>query len=266
MPRVLWSLLLFPSPASTAICFWCGKPRGHGDRSSISRLSISSWTFTFPDGDHPVCSPVCPSGRLDGLHRSQGGLPSGSSPSGISPLPSLCGKWPSLPVHSSVFWPIHGPAGFLPSHGSCFRHSPFLGYSHEPIPRRPQSLLQDLRVVLDLCRELGIVVNLEKSILVPSQVVQYLGVVIDARSFVASPSPDSIARLRSTAGEFLSSADPPASIWLSLLGMLSSLSHLVPGGWLRMRSLQLCLHQSWDRVNQSTRIPWSQDCLWDLRW
>ena len=42
------------------------------------------------------------------------------------------------------------------------------------------SLLHDLRVVLDLCHELGIVVNPEKSHLEPSQVVQYLGVVIDA--------------------------------------------------------------------------------------
>ena len=50
-------------------------------------------------------------------------------------------------------------------------------------------------MVLDLCRELGIVINLEKSNLVPSQVVQYLGVVIDAHSFVASPSLDHIARL-----------------------------------------------------------------------
>ena len=33
-----------------------------------------------------------------------------------------------------------------------------------------------------------------------------------------------------------------------------------------MRSLQLCLHQSWDRVDQSTRIPWSPDCLQDLQW
>ena len=128
------------------------------------------------------------------------------------------------------------------------------------------SLLNDLLVVLDLCRELGIVVNPEKSHLEPSQVIQYLGVVIDAQSFRASPSPDRIARLRSTAGKFLSSADPPASTWLSLLGMLSSLSHLVPGGRLRVRSLQLCLHRSWNRVDQSTRIPWSPDCLRDLRW
>ena len=33
-----------------------------------------------------------------------------------------------------------------------------------------------------------------------------------------------------------------------------------------MRSIQLCLHRSWDREDQSIRIPWSQDCLRDLRW
>ena len=132
-----------------------------------------------------------------------------------------------------------------------------------------ESLLQDLQVVLSLCRELGIVINPEKSNLKPSQVVQYLGVIINAQTFVASPSPERISRLQSTAGVFLSSAAPPASLWLSLLGMLSSMAHLVPGGRLcilSLLSLQLCLHQSWDRVDQLTRIPWSPDCLRDLRW
>ena len=129
-----------------------------------------------------------------------------------------------------------------------------------------ESLLRDLRVVLDLCHELGIVVNPAKSHIVPSQVVQYLGVVVDSQSFWASPSPKRVARLRSTANEFLSCADPPASTWLSLLGILSSLSHLVPGGRLRVRSLQLCLHQAWDRVDQSVRIPWTPVCLRDLQW
>ena len=90
----------------------------------------------FPDGDHSVCTAFSPSGRLDGLHRSQGGLPTGSNPSGISPLPPLCGTRPSLSVHSAVLWPLHGPAGFHPGHGSCFRHSPFMGYLHASIPRR----------------------------------------------------------------------------------------------------------------------------------
>ena len=129
-----------------------------------------------------------------------------------------------------------------------------------------ESLLRDLSVVLDLCHELGIVVNPAKSHLVPSQIVQYLGVVVDLQSFWASPSPECVARLRSTAYAFLSCADPPASTWFSLLGMLSSLSHLIPGGRLRVRSLQLCLHRSWDRGDQSVGIPWTPDCLRDLQW
>ena len=112
-----------------------------------------------------------------------------------------------------------------------------------------EGLLRDLGVVLSLCRELGVVVNPEKSNFTPSQVVQYLGVVIDAQTFMASPSPDRVSRLLSTAREFLRSAAPPASLWQSLLGMLSSLSHLVPGGRLRMRSLQICLHRSCDRLD-----------------
>ena len=166
------------------------------------------------------------------------------------------------------------PQVFHTGHGSCFRHSPLLGYPHEAVPRRLARPVLFPRLspsrssggsrslpVLHLCRELGIVVNLEKSHLVPSQVVQYLGVVIDSRSFRASPSSERVARLRSTADAFLSCSDLPASTWLSLLGILSSLSHLVPGGRLRVRSLQLCLHRSWDREDQSVRIPWSQDCL-----
>ena len=51
-----------------------------------------------------------------------------------------------------------------------------------------EALLRDLGVVLSFCRELGIVVNPEKSDFSPSQVVQYLGVVIDFSAMV-HPSP-----------------------------------------------------------------------------
>ena len=129
-----------------------------------------------------------------------------------------------------------------------------------------ESLLRDLQTVLHLCHELGIVINPQKSNLVPSQVVQYLGVVIDATSFRASPSQERISRLQSTAAEFQSSASPPASLWLSLLGVLSSLAHLVPGGRLRMRSLQLCLHRSWNRQDLEAPVSASVECLRDLRW
>ena len=89
---------------------------------------------TFPDGDHSVCTAFSPSGRLDGLHQSP--APTGSRPPGISPLPLICGKRPSLSVHSAVFWPLHSPAGYHPGLGSCFRHFPFTGYSNASLPRQ----------------------------------------------------------------------------------------------------------------------------------
>ena len=128
------------------------------------------------------------------------------------------------------------------------------------------SLLGDLQTVLQLCHELGVVVNPQQSNLVPSQVVLYLGVVIDSASFRASPSAERISRLQSTAAEFQSCASPTVGLWLSLLGVLSSLAHLVPGGRLRMRSLQLCLHRSWDRQDLEAPVYKSMECLRDIQW
>ena len=52
-----------------------------------------------------------------------------------------------------------------------------------------QSLvLQVMDTVLQVCVDLGVVVNWEKSNLVPSQRVVYLGVILDSLSLRASPS------------------------------------------------------------------------------
>ena len=101
---------------------------------------------------------------------------------------------------------------------------------------------------------------------VPAQYVQYLGTVLDAQAFRASPSREHIDKLLSLDDVFLSSRLQPTSTWLSLLGTLSSLTHLVPGGRLCMRALQLTLHCSWDRLENSFLVSWSNDCLQDLRW
>ena len=87
------------------------------------------------DGDHPVCSPVCSSGRLDGLHRFEGSVPPGSDSSRISSLSTLCFQGSRLPVQRCVLWPLRSSTGLLLGHGSCFRHSPRYGYPHAPISR-----------------------------------------------------------------------------------------------------------------------------------
>ena len=120
--------------------------------------------------------------------------------------------------------------------------------------------------VLELCEDLGIVVNLEKSSLVPSQIVSYLGVRINSQTFQASPTPTRIEKFFSIVEEFLSSRRQSASFWRVLLGHLASLIHLVPSGRLCVRSLQLCLRDQWDFLDESQVILWDASSQEDLLW
>ena len=184
---------------------------------------------TLSDGDHPVCSPVGSSGRLDGLqvpvHPESRPFLRFVSKGHVFQFKALCF---GLSMAPQVFSRVMAPVSAI-LHAMGIRMRRYLDDWLVQSSSR-ESLLRDLQTVLGLCHELGVVINREKSHLVPSQVVQYLGVVINTQSFVASPSPDRISRLLSTAVEFRSSASPPARLWLSLLGMLSSLAHLVPVG------------------------------------
>ena len=229
--------------------------------------------FTLSHGDHPICSHVSPAGGLDGLHRSSGGVSSGSCASGISSPPALCGSWPHLPFQSIVLRSVHGPAGLHSGYGSCIRCSSFLGYPYASLPGRlarpgivpggPPPGSRYCLVPLSRVGDRG-----------QPGVVRLLSVSGGTVSRGGHRRTDfygfSIARSRLQAAVYLrrilSSAAPPASLWQSLLGMLSSLSHLVPGGRLRMSLLQICLHRSWDQLDTSAPVPWSLDCLWDLRW
>ena len=127
-------------------------------------------------------------------------------------------------------------------------------------------VLQALNTVLHLCHQLGIVFNWEKSHLEPVQRGIYLGALLDSVSFRASPTQKRIEKLLSIGDEFLSYVEQPASSWLELLGVLASLIALVPGGRLRMRSLQLALRRAWDRLDDSVLVSWNSDCRSDLGW
>ena len=120
--------------------------------------------------------------------------------------------------------------------------------------------------VLSLCQELGIVVNLEKSTLIPSQTIVYLGIRIDSQTFRASVTPSRIEKFFSIAEKFLSSRVQSAKFWIVLLGHLASLSRLVPNGQLRMRALQLALSQGWDFWDEDILVPWDPPSRDDLRW
>ena len=139
------------------------------------------------DGDHSVGSSVSSSGRLDGLHRSEGGVLAGSHTFRQSQVPAVCGLRQALSVSGSLLRPLHGSPGLHQGYGSDLVYSPqsrthlrrYLDDWLIPAHSR-EAVLRSLDTALSLCRELGIVVNPAKSNFVPTQRVQYLGTVLDA--------------------------------------------------------------------------------------
>ena len=102
--------------------------------------------------------------------------------------------------------------------------------------------------------------------MIPTQQMIYLGVSLDSTTFRASPALKRVEKLLSIGDVFLSCVSQPASSWLELLGVLSSMIQLVPGGRLCMRSLQLALRSQWDHVDQSQLVEWSPVIRQDLSW
>ena len=65
--------------------------------------------------------------------------------------------------------------------------------------------------------------------------------------------------------EFLSDRQHPLSVWHHLLGVMSSMSALVPGARLRMMSLQLHLNTAGSLL-EGDLVSWDDCCLLDLQW
>ena len=129
-----------------------------------------------------------------------------------------------------------------------------------------EELLRAKQFILNLTQELGIIINKEKSMMEPSQVITYLGVKIDSKTFWAFPSEKRISNALSLLTEFLSCNIKPAKAWQCLLGHMSSLEKLVPGARLRMRTMQFHLYQEWDRSSPSSLIQIPQHVRLDLLW
>ena len=91
---------------------------------------------------------------------------------------------------------------------------------------------------IQLAEHLGLLINWEKSDLIPTQKIVYLGIQIDTIQGRAFPSEPRVQKLIELILLFRESDSLPAWEWLRLLGHLVSLEKLVPWGRSHLRSIQ----------------------------
>ena len=134
-----------------------------------------------------------------------------------------------------------------------------LGSSFQEITRARDFLLW-------LCDQLGILVNHSKSTLLPSQRLDYLGMTLQTTPLLAFPTQARVHKALSLVAKFESSRLQPLMLWLSLLGVMSSLSMVVPSSRLRMRALQHRLLVAGSNLQDDELVSWDDSCLLDLWW
>ena len=119
-------------------------------------------------------------------------------------------------------------------------------------PGTHQEALEQTSWLKSLCRKLGLVLNLEKSDLIPSQVATYLGIELDTLVGLARPSHQRVTNWLSAAEGFTAQQSPPAVQWLQVLGHLVSLEKLVPYGRIRIRPIQWQLRLHWAQLREKS--------------
>ena len=219
--------------------------------------------FSFLHGNLPVSPPFPALRGLDDFHRPSGRLPPGSSPPGISEVPQVL-SWPSaLPISGSLLWSFIRSASFHPCHGPDLLHYASFWLSDLALSRRlarPWILssgdcVGERPFVMALQATRGSV-NLSKSSLTPTQTLDYLGMTLQSTPLRAFPTRARIQKVLSLVDEFSSSREQPLSLWQSLLGVMSSMSTLIPGSRLRMRPLQLRLNVAGPQTSEDALISW----------
>jgi hypothetical protein len=118
----------------------------------------------------------------------------------------------------------------------------------------PEATSHQVQAILTLLETVGLLVNLKKSELVPKQVFEFVGVLYDLAQGRAFPPHKRVMKIQDSIQEFMTADTKPAVKWLSLIGLLNSVSDQVPLGRLRLRPIQFHLREHWTMALDSREM------------
>ena len=130
-----------------------------------------------------------------------------------------------------------------------------------------QVCLQHTQELVQICQELGWLVNLEKSELEPKQIFDFVGYQFDLKAGRVRPTPDRWQNLQEKILQILSLPACPVRQFMSLIGLLTATEKQVHLGRLHMRPIQWHLKNNW-RVPESLEkvIPIPRSLHPHLEW
>ena len=129
------------------------------------------------------------------------------------------------------------------------------------------SVAKHMDLITQLCFDLGLEINLEKSEFEPKQEFIFLGTLFRTLPMTVLPTPEREQELQSRAVPFLTRKYVPALLYQKWLGKVTSLEKVVPLGRSHMRETQFQLKLNWNQHSNPERpIPVTPLVLREITW
>ena len=129
-------------------------------------------------------------------------------------------------------------------------------------------LVQDRERCLNLLTSLGFIVNKEKSCLILTQIITYIGGLFNLEQGRVFPTPERVEKLTSAVSQMQTRQKATAKEFLHLLGLIASCLELIPNARLYMRPIQLHLLSFWkpSSLDLKLEIPVTKHLKSHLIW
>ena len=129
-------------------------------------------------------------------------------------------------------------------------------------------LLEHRQFLLCLINSLGLIINYEKSDLVPAQVFTFIGMEFLTQTNIVRVPHDRVLKILETIRQFSQKYSVSARDFLSLLGQLGAAADFVMLGRLHLRPLQMSLLNRWrpHKFPFNHQIDVTTEILHHLKW
>ena len=212
------------------------------------------------NGDPRDNKDLPPDRGVGNLHRLQGRVLPHTNKQPVQEVHAFSYPGRDLSIQSTTLWPLNSPYGVYSSGQGGQTASNETGYKDPPVPRRlvgqsqiPPNLSSAHTA---LCRELGRLVNEEKSELEPKQIFNFVGYQFDLNEGRVRPTPERWQALQTKILEIMSSVPGPETNVLN--GLLTATEKQVHLCRLHMRPIQWHLKNNWrvpETMEKTILIP-----------
>ena len=233
----------------------------------------------LPDGDSILCQGIGPPGGLGDIHRSLGCLLSYSHSSSRSEVAPFRVEGQGFPVSSPPFWSGPCSLDFYQGGQGAVHLSASEGRTSQGLSGRladpgflSRSLSQAHPVRTGVVHETGFPSQRRQIGSLPSPAIHLSG--HSFRHGLVRPADHHVTRLSLCISQLLHCPSAPAGLLATLLGLMESLTPLIPYGRLRKRALQRAFRARWSQSHQPGDAliplgPWFLQAIahWlDLSW